>query len=166
VVKVTEPVIEPARDGDLAEILRNFDRFWGDSTHVNLDMLRHFHHPMFFREFADTAFVARTADGEIAGYLLGFVAPTGDGYVHFVAVRDDGRGLGLGRRLYETFTAAALERGATGLKALTSSGNQRSIAFHRQLGFTDMTLEEDYAGSGRARIVMRRPLLPVSITET
>ena len=163
---MTEPVIEPARDGDLAEILRNFDRFWGDSTHVNLDMLRHFHHPMFFREFADTAFVARAADDEIAGYLLGFVAPTGDGYIHFVAVRDDGRGLGLGRRLYETFTAAALERGATGLKALTSSGNQGSIAFHRQMGFTDMTLEEDYAGSGRARIVMRCSLLPVSITET
>ena len=160
---MTEPVIGTARDGDLAEILRTFDRFWGDSTHVNLDMLRHFHHPMFVREFADTAFVARqasdgSADGEIVGYLLGFVAPTGDGYIHCVAVRDDGRGLGLGRRLYETFTAAALERGATGLKALTSSANQRSIAFHQRMGFTDMTLDEDYAGSGRARIVMRRPL--------
>jgi hypothetical protein len=30
------------RDGDLAEILRNFERFWGDRD------LRHLHHPMFF----------------------------------------------------------------------------------------------------------------------
>jgi ribosomal protein S18 acetylase RimI-like enzyme len=158
---VSEIRIGPVRDGDLAEILRSFGRFWGDSP--NAEMLRHFHHPMFFREFADTGFVARrppggTADGEIAGYLLGFVAPTGDGYIHFVAVRDDSRGVGLGRRLYDTFTAAALGRGATGLKALTSPGNQRSIAFHRRMGFTEMTLDEDYAGSGRARVVMRRRL--------
>jgi len=152
---MSDVTIEGVRDGDLAEILRNFERFWGDRD------LRHLHHPMFFCEFADTALVARRSAGpagEIAGYLLGFVAPTGDGYIHFVAVRDDGRGLGLGRRLYETFTAAALERGATGLKALTSPGNERSLAFHRQMGFTEMTLEEDYAGSGRTRVVMRRAL--------
>jgi ribosomal protein S18 acetylase RimI-like enzyme len=154
---MTEATIEPVRDGDLAEILRNFERFWGDEPQA--DLLRHFHHPMFFREFADTAFVARgAADGEIAGYLLGFVAPTGDGYIHFVAVRDDGRDLGLGRRLYETFTAVAVERGATALKALTSPGSERSLAFHRRMGFTQMTLDEDYAGSGRVRVVMRRPL--------
>jgi ribosomal protein S18 acetylase RimI-like enzyme len=166
-VAVGEAAIEPARDGDLAEILHSFERFWGD--HPNAAFLRHLHHPMFFREFADTAFVARrpaggAGRGQIAGYLLGFVAPTGDGYIHFVAVRDDARGLGLGRRLYEAFTAAALERGATGLKALTSPGNERSVAFHRRLGFTEMTLEQDYAGSGRARLVMRRPL--AAITET
>jgi ribosomal protein S18 acetylase RimI-like enzyme len=159
---MSEVTIEPVRDGDLAEILRTFERFWGDVSDASI--LRPLHHPMFFREFADTAFMARqpsdgdTAGGEIIGYLLGFVAPTGDGYVHFVAVRDDGRGLGLGRRLYEAFTAAALERGATALKAITSPGNERSIAFHRRMGFTQMTLAEDYAGSGRARVVMRRPL--------
>ena len=151
--------IKPVRDGDLAEILGNFERFWGDHPHA--DLLRQLHHPMFFREFADTAFVARRSavgGDQIAGYLLGFVAPTGDGYVHFVAVRDDARSLGLGRLLYETFTAAAVERGATALKALTSPGNKGSIAFHRQMGFTERTLAEDYAGSGRARIVMRRSL--------
>lgn len=154
--------IEPVRDGDLAEILGNFARFWGD--HPGVDLLRHLHHPMFFREFAGTAFAARRpADGgeagdQIVGYLLGFVAPTGDGYIHFVAVRDDARGLGLGRRLYETFTAAAIERGATALKALTSPGNTGSVAFHRRIGFTQMTLAADYAGSGRPRIIMRRPL--------
>jgi ribosomal protein S18 acetylase RimI-like enzyme len=160
---MSEITIEPARDGDLAEILRNFERFW--SQVADASFLRYLHHPIFFREFADTAFVARRSadgeiDGEIAGYLLGFVAPTGDGYIHFVAVRDDARGLGLGRRLYDTFTAVARQRGATGLKAITSPGNARSIAFHRRIGFTEMTLDEDYAGSGRARVVMRSPLSP------
>jgi ribosomal protein S18 acetylase RimI-like enzyme len=144
--------IGPARDDDLAEILRNFGRFWGDR-----ELLRPLHHAIFFREFRDTAFVAR-GSGEIAGYLLGFVAPTGDGYIHFVAVRDDARSLGLGRRLYETFAAAVTQRGATALKALTSPENTGSLAFHRRLGFTDMTEVPDYAGSGRTRVVMRRPL--------
>jgi ribosomal protein S18 acetylase RimI-like enzyme len=158
-VVASDITIKPVRDGDLAEILGDFERFWGDHPHA--DLLRHLHHPMFFREFADTAFAARrAADGgdQIVGYLLGFVAPVGDGYIHFVAVRDDARGIGLGRRLYETFTVAAAERGATALKALTSPGNEGSIAFHRRMGFTQMTLAEDYAGSGRPRIIMRRPL--------
>ena len=149
---MSDVTIDGVRDGDLAEILRNLRRFWGDRD------LRHLHHPMFFSEFADTAFIARRADApsEIAGYLLGFVAPTGDGYIHLVAVRDDARALGLGRRLYERFAVVAARRGATALKAITSPENQGSIAFHRRMGFT-VTLEEDYQGSGQPRVVMRRP---------
>jgi hypothetical protein len=83
---MSDVTIERARDGDLAEILRNFERFWGDK-----ELPRHLHHPMFFCEFGDTALMARRLSGESAGYLLGFVAPIGDGYIHFVAVRDDAR---------------------------------------------------------------------------
>jgi ribosomal protein S18 acetylase RimI-like enzyme len=151
---VSDIAIEGVRDGDLAEILRDYERFWGDR-----DLPRYLHHPMFFLEFADTAFVARDqGSGEIAGYLLGFVAPTGDGYIHFVAVRDDSRTLGLGRRLYETFEKAARDRGAAALKALTSPENESSVAFHKRVGFTEMTRVENYGGSGRTRIVMRKPL--------
>jgi ribosomal protein S18 acetylase RimI-like enzyme len=147
-------VIERVREGDLAEILRNFGRFWGDN-----DLIRSIHHPMFFIEFGDTAFVARSDEtGEILGYLLGFVAPGGDGYIHFIAVRDDARRLGLASGLYAVFTEAAVERGATGLKAITGPENERSQAFHRQLGFISMTLAEDYGGSGRSRVIMRKPL--------
>jgi ribosomal protein S18 acetylase RimI-like enzyme len=146
--------IEGVRDGDLAEILRNYERFWGDR-----DLPRYLHHPMFFLEFGDTAFVARNlGNGEIAGYLLGFVAPAGDGYIHFVAVRDDSRTLGLGRMLYKTFEKAARERGAVALKAITTPENETSVVFHKRVGFTEMVHVEDYGGSGRTRIVMRKPL--------
>ena len=36
--------------------------------------------------------------------------------------------------------------------------NEASQAFHRRMGFAEMTLAPDYASSGRTRIVMRRPL--------
>jgi len=153
-VSMSDVAIEGAGDGDLAEILRDYERFWGDR-----DLPRYLHHPMFFLEFRDTAFVARDrGSGQIMGYLLGFVAPTGDGYIHFVAVRDDSRALGLGRMLYQTFEKAARGRGAVALKAITSPENERSAAFHKRVGFTEMLRAEDYGGSGRTRIVMRKPL--------
>jgi predicted GNAT superfamily acetyltransferase len=148
---MTEVAIGRARDTDLAEILEDYPRFWGDRAGP-----RALHHPMFVIEFGDTAFVARR-DGQILAYLLGFVAPTRDAYVHFIAVRDDARGLGLARRLYETFTAVAIARGAGALKAITSPDNEGSLAFHRALGFT-LTLAEDYGGAGQARVVMRKVL--------
>jgi ribosomal protein S18 acetylase RimI-like enzyme len=153
-VLMSDIAIEGVRDGDLAEILRNYERFWGDR-----DLPRYMHHPIFFLEFGDTAFVARNlGNGEIAGYLLGFVAPAGEGYIHFVAVRDDSRTLGLGRMLYESFEKAARQRGAVALKAITNPENERSVAFHKRLGFTEMDRVEDYGGGGRTRIVMRKPL--------
>jgi ribosomal protein S18 acetylase RimI-like enzyme len=137
---------------DLTVILRDFSRFWGDR-----ERLRPLHHPMFVAEFGDTALAAREAGGQIVGYLLGFVTPARDGYVHLVAVRDDARGLGLARRLYGSFAAAAASRGAVALKAITSPQNDGSLAFHRALGFT-LTPVDDYGGLGQARVVMRKPL--------
>lgn len=150
---VDEMTIGRALEGDLGEILGDYECFWGDDT-----LLRLLHHPMFVYEFGDTAFVARQPGGQIVGYLLGFVAPTGDGYIHLVAVRDDARGRGLARQLYEVFAAAARERGATALKAITSPQNEASILFHRKMGFEMAPVDDDYGGSGRARIIMRRAL--------
>jgi ribosomal protein S18 acetylase RimI-like enzyme len=153
VESVSDVTIGPARYGDLAEILKNYERFWGDK-----EFPRTLHHPMFFIEFADTALVARDSGGEIIGYLLGFIAPPGNGYIHLVAVRDDARGRDIGRELYETFFENARGRGATAVKAITSPENAASIAFHRRMGFTNLVRVDDYGGSGKTRVVMRRAL--------
>jgi hypothetical protein len=47
---------------------------------------------------------------------------------------------------------------ATGLKALTSPESEGSVAFQHRLGFSEMVTAEDYGGSGRTRIVMRKSL--------
>jgi hypothetical protein len=51
---MTDVIIDRVRHGDLARILRDFARFWGDR-----ELPRALHHPMFFCEFAGTAFIAR-----------------------------------------------------------------------------------------------------------
>lgn len=134
---------------DLGAVLEQHDRFWDGRD------LRALHHPMFVREFGDTALAI--GDAEVLAYLLGFRAPTGAGYIHVVATRADTRHRGLARELYTAFADRMRASGATGLKAITTPQNSDSIAFHRRLGFTDQVVA-DYSGPGADRVVMTAPL--------
>jgi predicted GNAT superfamily acetyltransferase len=91
---------------------------------------------LFFEHFSDTSFAAER-DGELAGFLVGFVsqARQGEAYIHFVGVRPDERGGGLGRQLYERFFVAVRARGCGLVRSVTSPVNRGSVRFHRQLGF-------------------------------
>ncbi|MFC9327100.1 GNAT family N-acetyltransferase [Kitasatospora sp. NPDC057015] len=140
---------------DIHQVLADHHRYWGERD------LRSLHVLALVHEFGDTCLVARGPDG-IHGYLIGFVTPTGTGYVHLIATRDDARGTGLARRLYEVFADAAHRRGARRLKAVTAVGNTGSIAFHRRLGF-EVTVVDDYNGPGQAMAVFRR-VLPFDAT--
>ena len=136
-----------ATPGDLAAILDDLPAYWGDRD------VRHLHHPMFVREFGDTAFVS----GAVDGYLFGFVAPAHVGYIHAVAVHRRARGGGVGRHLHKAFADAARARGATRLKAITGPANADSIRFHERLGFT-ASLIADYSGPGQDRVILTRDL--------
>lgn len=135
--------ITPAKVTDINQVLVDHHRYWGDRD------LRSMHLLPLVHEFGETCLVARS-EGEIYGYLIGFVTPGGTGYVHLIATRDDIRGTGLGRRLYAAFGDAAHRQGALRLKALTSLPNTTSIAFHRSLGF-DAEIVNDYNGPGTSR---------------
>ncbi|MFB7244110.1 GNAT family N-acetyltransferase [Streptomyces populi] len=140
----------PADVADFHQVLADHSRYWGERD------LRSLHLLALVQEFGSTCLVARAEDG-IRGYVLGFVTPDGTGYVHLIATRDDARGTGLGRRLYEAFADAAERQGARRLKAITSVGNTGSIAFHRSIGF-DVGITADYNGPGRTMAVFRRDL--------
>ena len=66
------------------------------------------------------------------------------------------RRAGLARRLYEQFFERARQDGRTVVKAITSAGNDRSIAFHRAMGFTDSEPIKDYDGPSLDRVVFVR----------
>jgi ribosomal protein S18 acetylase RimI-like enzyme len=114
------------------------------------------HQALYVHEFGETSVLAEE-DGDILGYLLGFVAPGGYGYIHAVGVRSRARGRGLGRAMYERFAALAAERGAERLKAITAPENSGSRAFHAAVGFSE-ELVEGYSPSGAARVVFSRAL--------
>ncbi len=137
---------------DFAEVLSSLDAFWGQRK------VAHLHHPMAIEEFGDSALVVPDPAGGVAAYLFGMIVRDKRlGYVHVIAVHRDHRGRGLGRKLYAAFADLAAARGCASIKAITTSSNTASIAFHESLG---MHAEEipDYSGPGQARVVFTREL--------
>jgi GNAT superfamily N-acetyltransferase len=143
---------EPARKADFDAIVACLPMFWGERDPVEL------HHPMFVHEFGDGALVIRDEQSEVAAYLFGFFQPERRlAYVHIVAVREDRRGQGLARSLYESFRRLALERGCEQIKAIARPENAASIAFHRDMGMEAVEVP-DYSGPGGARVVFSASL--------
>jgi GNAT superfamily N-acetyltransferase len=149
---------------DYDRVLAVIDAWWdGRSMGARLSHV-------FFAHFAPTSFVLET-DGELVGFLLGFLSQThpDEAYVHFVGIHPDYRRLGLGRRLYERFFVAAQMHGRRWVRSVTAPSNQLSIAFHRGVGFVPMhgdilfdglQVWLDYAGTGGHRVVFRRAVVP------
>ena len=135
---------------DLQMIVATIEQFWGGRDVVGL------HHALYIHELGETALMIGDDSGVLA-YLLGFVTPAREGYIHVVAVREDQRGRGLARTLYDEFATLARARGAVALKAITSPANTGSHAFHRTLGFSASEVP-GYSASGEARTVFRREL--------
>lgn len=121
-------------------------------------MSRSLAHPIFFYELGETARVVEE-NGEVIGFLLGFVAPLSPpvGFVHLVGVHPEHRRRGVGRFLYGWFESESRARGARSVKAITMLGNEGSLRFHRSIGW-DAHEVADYAGAGMPRIVFSRAL--------
>lgn len=137
---------EPADHQTVAAVL---DDWWGGRSMVA--MLPR----LFFVHFRPTSFVVEE-QGRVVGFLCGFVSQTYDdeAYVHFVGVDPAYRGRGIGRLLYERFTAAVSAQGRTVVRAVTSPVNQASVEFHRSIGFTVEPPEAGYDGPGDDRVRM------------
>ena len=115
---------------------------------------------LFFVHFEGTSFVAEDEDGELAGFLVGFLSQTheNEAYVHFVGVDPRRRGSGLGRELYEHFFDAVRAEGRSVVRCVTSPANADSVAFHESIGFRVERVDENYDGSGEARVLFVREL--------
>lgn len=129
------------------EVLALLPLFWGGRD------VRHLHHPVWFRQFGETALAARDAHGALCGYMPGAATPLG-GYAHAVATLPEMRGHDVGRSLYARFAADVLARGGRAAEAITLPTNSGSIAFHQRLGFSAV-LVADYAGPGEDRVHFR-----------
>ncbi len=122
--------IRQLRPSDYQPVISVIDDWW-NGRHMAGMLPR-----LFFEHFTDTSFAAER-DGELAGFLVGFLSQSrpGEAYIHFVGIAPAERGRGLGGQLYQRFFAAARERGASLVRAVTSPVNSGSIRFHQQMGF-------------------------------
>jgi ribosomal protein S18 acetylase RimI-like enzyme len=146
--------IRHAQPSDYGRVIGRVNVWWGGRDMAA--MLP----KLFFVHFEGTSFVVDGDDGQLAGFLIGFLSQTEpeEAYVHFVGVDPERRGEGIGRALYERFFAEARAHGRTVVRCVTSPVNEASVAFHRALGFEVERVAEDYDGPGEDRVLLVRAL--------
>ncbi len=115
---------------------------------------------LFFLHFEGTSFVAERDDGQLAGFLVGFVSQTvpEEAYIHFVGVAPEERGTGLGRELYERFFAVVGAHGCRAVRCVTAPANEDSVAFHAAMGFEVDRVATAYDGPGEDRVLLVKAL--------
>jgi ribosomal protein S18 acetylase RimI-like enzyme len=146
--------IRHAKPSDYGRVVGRVNVWWGGREMAPI-LPR-----LFFLHFEGTSFVADDDDGELAGFVCGFLSQTDpkEAYIHFVGVSPGRRGEGIGRTLYERFFAEAREHGRSLVRCVTSPGDQESIAFHEALGFEVDRVVEDYDGPGEDRVLLLKRL--------
>jgi ribosomal protein S18 acetylase RimI-like enzyme len=123
--------LRTATRADHARILAVMPGWWGGRD------LRALMPSPFLEHFAGTSLLAETDDGDLAGFLIGFVSQDhpDEAYVHMIGVDPARRGEGLGRRLHDAFAAVVRARGVRRVRCVTSTANVDSVAFHTSIGF-------------------------------
>jgi ribosomal protein S18 acetylase RimI-like enzyme len=142
--------IRHAQPSDYGRVIGRVNAWWGGRDMA--PMLP----KLFFVHFEGTSFVVDDADGQLAGFLIGFHSQSSpeEAYIHFVGVAPEQRGNGIGRALYERFFAEARADGRAVVRCVTSPVNEDSIAFHQALGFEIERVAEDYDGPGEDRVLL------------
>jgi GNAT superfamily N-acetyltransferase len=133
-----------------ARLLAAHDRFWDGDT-------RPLHDPVWFDQFGGFGALARSTAGEDVGYLLGVVTADRLAHLHLLAVRDDRRRTGLGRRLVAWFDDLARDTGARVVQAVARPEDAAAVAFHTALG-ASAHLARDRGGPGEDHLVLTRSL--------
>ena len=91
---------------------------------------------LFLIHFTNTSFIIEK-NGELIAFLIGFLSPAKpkEGYIHFVGVQPNYRGIRIGELLYNRFFKTCIENGRDTIRTCTSPVNKGSIEFHKKIGF-------------------------------
>jgi ribosomal protein S18 acetylase RimI-like enzyme len=118
-------------EADYPSISRVVDDWWGGRK-VDVLLPR-----LWLQHFTGTSWLAETADGALAGFLIGFLSPDhpDTAYCHLLATNPNLRRRGVGRALYEHFFEDARAGGRSVVRAVTWPANRASLGFHLAMGF-------------------------------
>lgn len=123
---------------------------------------------LFFVHFHTTSFIAEK-DGEVVGFLIGFLSQTysDEAYIHFVGVHPEYRKHNIGRQLYNEFFNVVKQYGRNIVRCVTSPVNKVSISFHTRMGFEiesgnkevdGISVFADYDGPNQDRVLFVKKL--------
>jgi GNAT superfamily N-acetyltransferase len=118
-------------EADYPTIIKVLDDWWGGRDLTQL-LPR-----LWLQHFTGTSWLAEAEDGQLAGFLIGFMSPDRPdvAYCHMLATNPNLRRRDLGRTLYERFFDDARAAGRNTVMAVTWPANHVSVAFHTALGF-------------------------------
>jgi ribosomal protein S18 acetylase RimI-like enzyme len=157
---------------DQLRVLAVLDRWWDGFGGERGSLERALLLPrLLFQHFSDSSYLLERGDGELVGFLVGFMsqARLDESYIHFVGVDPAERGRGLARHLYRLFFDHSRRHGRHVVRAVTSPGNCGSYAFHTRMGFAvesgpisyeGRPVQPDYDGPGLDRVTFVRTLAP------
>jgi ribosomal protein S18 acetylase RimI-like enzyme len=150
----TSVAIRHAKPSDYGRVIGRVNVWWGGREMA--PMLP----KLFFLHFEGTSFVAEDDEGDLTGFVCGFLSQThpDEAYIHFVGVSPDHRAEGLGRTLYERFFDEVRAQGRSVVRCVTSPVNRGSVAFHEALGFEVERVAKDYDGPGEDRVLLVKRL--------
>lgn len=144
---MTEVRIRAALPSDHPRIQAVCDHWWGRP-------ISHILPRLYLDHFHTTSLIADKGE-DLAGFIIGFHSPSDPdaAYIHLAGVAPGQRRSGLASDLYRQFTETARVQGRSVVRAITSPGNEPSIAFHRAFGFDVSEPHADYDGPGVHRVV-------------
>ena len=158
------------QEADHPQLVGVVDAWWGGR------LLHELLPRVWLQHFTGTSWIAETgetAEGQLAGFLVGFISPDRpeEAYIHMIATNPGLRKRAVARTLYEAFFQDVGGRGVRHVKAITWAGNRVSIGFHGAMGFrivdgpgTDtilgITAFPNYDYPGEDRVVFIRDVEP------
>jgi ribosomal protein S18 acetylase RimI-like enzyme len=91
-----------------------------------------------FHHFNNTCFIVEDENGELIGFLLGYLSQTfhKEAYISWIGVHPGHRNKGIARMLYERFYEIARKNGRTFVTSYTALVNIKSMQWHKHMGFS------------------------------
>ncbi len=126
----TEFIIRNSKPEDHRIITTVMEEWWGGRDLIWLVPR------LFLVHFNNTSFIVKKNE-ELIAFLIAFLSPAREeeGYIHFIGVHPNYRGLRIGEYLYNHFFQICRENNRNKVRSCTSPVNKGSIAFHQKMGF-------------------------------
>ena len=110
-----------------------------------------------YESLSDGFYVA-VDDGEVIGYVVGFISYPKKGRIFTLAVREKYRGMGIGTMLIEKIYSVLKKNGAKEIHLEVRLSNTSARQFYLKHGFMPVWVEQGYYNDGEDALIMEKEL--------